>query len=340
MKELLYQGSVKNLFMVNSDILFEYSDRYSLFDWGEMPDQIEKKGECLALMGALFFKELTKQNIIHHFLHMSDDEGNEVALKPTRYLKVKNVPVKRPAFIHGQYDYSYYQVRPQQGLVPLEVMFRFGLGKGSSLTKRLKEKPELKEQWPGVNLTEGVLFDDPIIDFSTKLEKGDRYVSHAEAKYIAGLTDIELNTLIQDSIKVARIIKTISQDMGLTLWDGKMEWAFNPGSPRVFMLVDSIGLDELRLEKDGLSLSKEFLREAYRQTPWFKTLSEAKEASLKTGVDFKLLCREQPPRLPNKEKNLAEALYLSYTNSLSYLVTGKFLFSEEFQIKNWPREFV
>lgn len=340
MKELLYQGSVKNLFSLNSDILFEYSDRYSLFDWGEMPDQLVQKGECLALMGALFFKELSAHNINHHFLHLSDEAGNEVDLKATRFMKVKSVPVRRPEFMHGRYDYSFYQVRPQNHLVPLEVMFRFGLGKGSSLTKRIKENPELKNQWPSVDLTEGVLFDEPIIDFSTKLEKGDRYLTFTEAKYVAGLTDIEFDRLIHEAKKIARIIKSVSDEMGLTLWDGKIELAFTPGSPRGFMLVDSIGLDELRLEKGEYSLSKEFLREGYRKTSWFKDLKEAKEAGIRTGVDFKLTCKTQPPHLEAKEKALAEALYLSYTNSLSHYVTGKFLFAEKFQIKNWPQEFV
>ena len=59
------------------------------------------------------------------------------------------------------------------------------------------------------------------------------------------------------------------------------------GASRTFMLVDSIGLDELRLQRNGVSLSKEFLREFYRKTPWFEKLNSAKEIAGRTGEDFK-----------------------------------------------------
>jgi len=35
---------------------FVFSDRYSVFDWGEMPDLIGYKGQALAVMGAYFFE--------------------------------------------------------------------------------------------------------------------------------------------------------------------------------------------------------------------------------------------------------------------------------------------
>jgi phosphoribosylaminoimidazole-succinocarboxamide synthase len=168
---------------------------------------------------------------------------------------------------------------------------------------------------------------------------GDRYLTHAEAKELAGLSQNEMNDLIQIVTRVAKIIRSVSQEIGLTLWDGKTELAFTSGETRGFMLVDSIGLDELRLEKDGHSLSKEFLREAYRKTLWFKELGLAKEQSAKSSIDFKELCKTQPPHLQEKEMKLAEALYLSYTNSLSQYVLGKFIFSDNYQIKNWPGEF-
>ena len=47
-------GSVKDLIIVKNPTQknmgigkFIFSDRYSVFDWGEMPDQIEEKGKEL-----------------------------------------------------------------------------------------------------------------------------------------------------------------------------------------------------------------------------------------------------------------------------------------------------
>ena len=37
---------------------FHFSDRYSVFDWGEMPDLITKKGQALCVIGAYFFEKL------------------------------------------------------------------------------------------------------------------------------------------------------------------------------------------------------------------------------------------------------------------------------------------
>jgi phosphoribosylaminoimidazole-succinocarboxamide synthase len=57
-------GSVKDLyFLIGSRERrintgrFIFSDRYSVFDWGEMPDHIENKGAALCLMGAYCFEE-------------------------------------------------------------------------------------------------------------------------------------------------------------------------------------------------------------------------------------------------------------------------------------------
>ena len=58
-------GSVKDLEIVKKptrDVMgigkFHFSDRYSVFDWGEMPDHIEGKSEALCMMGAYCFERL------------------------------------------------------------------------------------------------------------------------------------------------------------------------------------------------------------------------------------------------------------------------------------------
>jgi phosphoribosylaminoimidazole-succinocarboxamide synthase len=58
--ELMYEGSVKRVWKKsNSDSLFfEFTDDYSVFDWGKMPDTIKHKGRSLTILGAFFFEKL------------------------------------------------------------------------------------------------------------------------------------------------------------------------------------------------------------------------------------------------------------------------------------------
>ena len=46
----MYAGSVKNIYSTDSvsNLIFEFTDDYSVFDWGKMPDAIPRKGEALA----------------------------------------------------------------------------------------------------------------------------------------------------------------------------------------------------------------------------------------------------------------------------------------------------
>jgi len=49
---VLHIGSVKNILGVEgaSPYLFHFSDRFSVFDWGSMPDELDEKGTALAVM--------------------------------------------------------------------------------------------------------------------------------------------------------------------------------------------------------------------------------------------------------------------------------------------------
>src|ERR1700746_2341234 len=62
---LLYQGSVKDVRgpvqangAANPAVIFDYSDAYSVFDWGKMPDALAGKGSSLAIIAADWFEKL------------------------------------------------------------------------------------------------------------------------------------------------------------------------------------------------------------------------------------------------------------------------------------------
>lgn len=61
----IYRGSVKDLMgpiQVGQTpaVVFQYSDAYSVFDWGRMPDLLPHKGESLAVLAADWFEQLEK----------------------------------------------------------------------------------------------------------------------------------------------------------------------------------------------------------------------------------------------------------------------------------------
>ncbi|MDP2206541.1 MAG: phosphoribosylaminoimidazolesuccinocarboxamide synthase, partial [Alphaproteobacteria bacterium] len=57
---MIYEGSVKNVRGTAgaAPYIFEFSDRYSIFDWGQMPDLLDGKGAALAWMSDFFFRFL------------------------------------------------------------------------------------------------------------------------------------------------------------------------------------------------------------------------------------------------------------------------------------------
>jgi len=376
---LLYRGSVKNIrgeVSANS-LLFEYSDRFSVFDWGEMPDELSEKGRALSVMGKLFFLFLENPNnwtdlferseilssfessylealknssvyarfctegVNHHFLN---DENIPFS---SNMMKVKKIDVLRPVLHNQDYDYTPYSSKPVNALVPLEIIFRLGLPKGNSLSKRLGANPVAWKEMGFVGVPqEGTFLKKPILDFSTKLERGDRYLETREAKRIAGLSETEWTELQTITHLIALNLYSLHKSIGLELWDGKIEMAFveNNKEQRSFMLVDSIGIDELRLLIDGKSFSKEFLREHYKNSNWYKNLEEAKKEANMRGLDFKKLCVEKyhssPAPLPPEILERALFVYKSYCNTLSLKLTGTAPFPNEMTLQNYRARYL
>ena len=374
---VLYRGSVKNVRgeVSAKSLVFEFSDRYSVFDWGEMPDQLNDKGLSLALMGKSFFQflenplswkklfsskalsdafsadylkalensaqyiEYCKNGLKHHAQYLTTPENLPI-------MTVQNIKVLRPAETNNRYDYSAYVSRPVETLVPLEIIFRLGLPQGNSLSKRLGEDLSKWRAFGFESIPEFGMLKTPAIDFSTKLERGDRYLDYVEAQKIAGINDEEWINLQQMTHLIALNLYNFHHELGLKLIDGKLEMAFVSGneSHRNFMLVDSIGIDELRLHYKDKSFSKEFLRESYKDSAWYDALEKSKKESLISGVDFKTICLEKyhlaPEALSPKILERAQSVYKSYANAVTQKVFGQKYFSEDFSLENYSQRYM
>ncbi len=249
--ELLRKGSSKDIYsdtQVSDELFFQFSDRVSVFDYGPLPDLIPKKSHAL-FKQAIYFNNLMRKSgvttLTTKFDHVRFGYWQKKALHATR---TQNL---RPT--------EFY-------FLPLEFVFRWGLPRGSSYLKRF---PEL-----GV----GYRFDEVVVEAFTKLEDTDRLLEDREAQTLLP-TGLQLES-VRGFVK--GIAKVLLQDLTaceLTLWDGKVELAWCPGT-NTLALVDAIGLDELRVTHPlmpQISLSKEILRQWLQKTYWSSDLNLAKK---------------------------------------------------------------
>lgn len=319
MEEGDHMGSVKDLEVIEAPTedmpgrgRFRFSDRYSVFDWGEMPDHIEGKGAALCLIGAYFFERLEAMGIATHYIGVVGDDGVARRLveleAPADTMEVRLVRVLEPVVAGNAYDYSAYRGAKGNFLLPLEVIYRNSLPAGSSVFKRLEDgslsiedlglqrMPEPGERLPG-----------PILDVSTKLESTDRYLDWGEAAEIAGLSRDEAERVKEITLAVDGLISRVVEPLGLSNQDGKVEFAFDEN--RRLMLVDVLGTpDECRFEHGGIPVSKEIARVYYRDTAWAREVEAAKKAD---RVRWKSLVKLSPPPLPESLKKSIALLYQS-----------------------------
>ncbi|MBT0160552.1 phosphoribosylaminoimidazolesuccinocarboxamide synthase [Candidatus Bathyarchaeota archaeon A05DMB-2] len=326
-------GSVKDLEITKKptpDIMgvgrFHFSDRYSVFDWGEMPDHIPGKGAALCLMGAYCFEKLEKTGVRTHYRGLVDKTGRLVTFKeirqPTSTMEVNLVNVYKPQIRAAQgkleYNYSMYTPKLKNCLIPLEIIYRNGLPEGSSVFKRL-EQGKITPQDLGLDHVPqpGERFKKPIFDVSTKLEETDRYVTWEEAQKIAGLTNIELTAVKAVLSKVNDTITEVACHAKLENEDGKIELAFD--NQRKLMVVDVVGtLDECRFTYDGVHVSKEIARQFYKKTQWYRDVEEAKKTAEAKGVkDWRSICKSQPPKLDPELKNIISEMYMAAANEMT-----------------------
>ena len=363
---IVHRGSVKNIRREEGrqELFFEYTDGYSVFDWGTMPDMLDDKGRALASMADTFFnllgsaeswrnfkfadfilptvlKKLQNQGLRHHGLGLVENY-------PSLY-KVKAVDILRPKPLQYDgvlnWDYSLYETYPKGVLVPLEVIFRFGIPGGSSFLERAKNDKYCRTLGLDREVREGDVVESPIIEYSSKLETSDRYMEYTEATEIACLREQEFEQLHGLSIALAYKLKEIFEDLGIFLWDGKFEFAFveGEGGLRDFMLVDSIGPDELRLSYNNIQLSKQNLRNFYRGGTWHQAVDQAKKMARKRGVaDWKSICLkelgEEPTHLEAAVLSGVEMMYKSLTNELAKKISSPKVFPDAWNLEKTAQE--
>jgi phosphoribosylaminoimidazole-succinocarboxamide synthase len=295
---------------------FVFTDAYSIFDWGRMPDAIPEKGRSLCAMGAHNFSLLEAEGIPTHYrgvvaeesvveLADADDPPREMAID---LAQVPDLPVD-----DGAYDYGAFHADAGGNyLIPLEIVFRNAVPVGSSLRSR-RDPDEVgidTAEWPD----EPVQLPEPVVEFSTKFEERDRYLTSEEADAIAGRA--ALDDLAALAREVNRVVTERASEVGLAHEDGKIECLYHDGEVRVADVVGTF--DENRFSYDGHEISKEVLRQYHKRTQpeWVAAVNEAKaEADAAGETDWRALCGRDPDPLAAEVVETAIDLYTAGANA-------------------------
>ena len=300
---------------------FYFTDDYSVFDWGRMPDEIPHKGAALCTMGAANFELLDVNHVPTHYRGVYEEtdssEGEPKELgeceTPPRTMAIELARVPELPGDGNAYDYEAFHAAASDGyVVPLEIVFRNTVPEGSSLRRR-RAPAEFDlgyDEWP-----DGVVeLPEPIVEFSTKFEEQDRYLSEEEADAIAGRAS--LDRLEELALSVNTVVTMQAERAGFTHEDGKIEVVYDDGTLKVADVVGTF--DENRFSYGGQELSKEVVRQYYRRTDpeWVEAVGAAKTRAHEEGVaDWRTLCEVSPEPLPDTVVGTVSDLYTAGTNA-------------------------
>ena len=298
---------------------FLFTDAYSVFDWGKMPDEIPDKGASLCTMGAFNFERLEDAGVPTHYRGVVHD-GETVPLAtaldtghaPTE-MAIDLTQVPDLPFREGSYDYeAYHREAGENYLIPLEIVFRNRVGVGSSLRKRTTPADHglAVDEWPDA----AVDLPEAVVEFSTKYEEQDRYLDRRAADAVAG--EASLEELEAVARQVNAIVTEQAERAGLTHQDGKIECLYYDGEVRVADVVGTF--DENRFAHEGRQLSKEVIRQYHKRTQpeWVAAVGEAKERAERDGVaDWRPLCEQSPESLPREVLQTVRDMYAAGTNA-------------------------
>lgn len=183
----LRSGKAKDLFEVDGDrLLMVFTDRISAYDV-VLADKIPLKGVVTCGLSARCFERCEDIGIPTHFLGMLD----------RRKMVVKKVEIIPVELIVRNYLYGSYWSRLLRGEVKLPEGAR----------------PLLAERMP-----------EPVVEFTTKFEAHDRPITVEEMLRNGWASRAELDVMIEQSLKLNRMMEGDAKSGGLILADFKLEF--------------------------------------------------------------------------------------------------------------------
>ncbi|PSQ36969.1 phosphoribosylaminoimidazolesuccinocarboxamide synthase [Halobacteriales archaeon SW_12_69_24] len=255
---------------------FVFTDDYSVFDWGKMPDAIPNKGASLCAMGAANFERLETAGLPTHYRGVV--AGGEV----------------------GQLEAA------------VEVVFRNTVPVGSSLRGRADpgEFDLEYDRWPD----EPVDLPGPVVEFSTKFEESDRYLDRETADAIAGTADVD--DLERIARAVNDLVTETAAEAGLKHEDGKIECLYADGEVRVADVVGTFDENRFAFEGQQLSKEVLRQYHKRTRPGWVEAIEDAKAAATAQDVaDWRSFCDREPEPLADHVIVAVRDMYAAGANA-------------------------
>lgn len=226
--------------------IFEYTDNYTVFHYGRMPDLIPGKGEAICRMAVFNFTMLEVTGVRTHFRRFIGP--NRIEFDLARVPDPEAGPLNLDA---------------RNYLIPVQVLFRNELPQGSSVHRRLADGVLTPAEVGLCGIPEvGAMLPHPLIEYATTREDVNRFVGEPEAQRLAGLNDEQFQTMRDTTVKVNEVLTEHARKLGLSHSDGKLEYLVS--SDARIVLADSPGTpDESRLMFYGVHCGKQVLRNWY-----------------------------------------------------------------------------
>ncbi len=294
-----------------------FSNKYSIFNWGDMPDQIPNKGAATAILSAFFFERLRQKGLRTHYLGLFENKmvRNLKQLgAPTNAIEIglfRSLPLKVTDVVH---DYSSYQDVKSIYRFPFKIIYRNHLSKRSNILKRLVKEEVILEGsgFDGALKLENKL-ETPFLEIATTLESDQRYIDWKEASKIAGLQKEELSRLRAFALFVNDVIVKAFFRIGVVVEDGKLEIGFD--QDRRLTLLNAAGtLEENRLTLEEFPIGLELAEIFYSKTQWGK---EVVAQMKRNPHNWRQKCRLKPLSLPIDLVNLISNLYCACANEIT-----------------------
>ncbi len=307
-EKIHHPTSVKTIFVVQRPTReepgiadFRFNPVFSVFDYGTLAPPVPLDNTTIVLMAGYNFERLREAGIESHYLGLVHEGELLSAAAAIRRgltpdtMRVRLVNRLLPTHTASGWDYALFQAPPSNHfVVPIEFISRVKIGANSSVWKRVaRSEIALADLGLPPDLQPGAPLPGHALDYSTKYEPEDRYLSAEAARGLTGFSPERWARINRTTAEASRLMTELAEARGVAREDGKVEYVTLDHRAERDVLGDAVTtLHEDRLVLDGTDITKQAIRDAVKRASpaWAAEIDRAKTAARQQGVaDFRTL---------------------------------------------------